>query len=443
MKKLILVIAVSWIQLLAFAQTDSTTIASKENAKKGFTFGALPVVAYDTDIGFKYGALANIYYFGDGSTYPKYQHSLYLEWSRTTKGSGINQIIYDTDYLIPKTRLTLEASYFTEKALDFFGFNGYSAAYHSSFVDDSDGNLDYVSRMYYKHEREQLKLKADFQRFIWEKKLRFLMGFAHYKTSVGAVDINNLNKGKDEADLLPDTASLYDKYVEWGIISDEQKNGGTTNMFRFGLVYDTRDQEANPMKGMWSEALLLYAPSFDSKSSTYAKLALTHRQYFTLRKEVLNLAYRVSYQPKIYGEVPFYMLPFIYNSNLNRDGLGGAKTLRGILRNRIVGDDLLYGNIEIRWKFYRGIVYKQNLYLGLNAFVDGGMVTRDYNMDLSGVPNSELKNIKTESEELHGSYGAGIAIVLNHNFIISVNYGRAISKRDGVSGVYIGLNYLF
>jgi len=151
----------------------------------------------------------------------------------------------------------------------------------------------------------------------------------------------------------------------------------------------------------------------------------------------------LSYQPKIYGEIPFYMLPFIYNSNTNRDGLGGAKTLRGILRNRIVGDDYLYGNVELRWKFYRGIVLEQNLYLALNTFFDAGLVSGNYSFENDSIPYTELGNITTESETLHGSYGAGLAIVINHNFIVSVNYGRTISRKDGISGLYIGLNFLF
>ncbi len=439
MKNALLFLLLS-ISFSIFGQSDTTKI-KKEQAKTGFSFGALPVVAYDSDVGFKYGALANIYYFGDGSTYPKYMHSLYVEWSRTTKGSGINQIIYDTDQLIPKTRMTLEASYFTEKALGFYGFNGYSARYHPEYIDDS--NQDYKTRMYYMHERNQLRLKADFQRYIYEKKLRVLFGFSHFKTQVATVDIANLNEGKNESDLLPDTATLYDNYVDWGIIKNNEKNGGRTNMFRFGLVYDSRDQEGNPMKGIWSEALLLYAPAFATGENSYAKLAFTHRQYFTLKKKILNLAYRVSYQPKISGEIPFYMLPFVYNSDQNRDGLGGAKTLRGILRNRIIGDDLLYGNIELRWKFYRGTVFNQNLYLALNGFVDAGMVTKNYKFDSSGIPDVEKENITAKSESIHGSYGAGLAIVMNSNFIVSINYGRVIQKQDGTSGLYIGLNFLF
>ena len=95
--------------------------------KTGWTFGALPAVSYNTDLGLQYGGIVNLYYFGDGSSYPKYMHSIYAEISRYTKGSGINRLFYDSDYLIPGLRVTADLSYFTEKALDFYGFNGYNA----------------------------------------------------------------------------------------------------------------------------------------------------------------------------------------------------------------------------------------------------------------------------------------------------------------------------
>jgi hypothetical protein len=32
---------------------------------------------------------------------------------------------------------------------------------------------------------------------------------------------------------------------------------------------------------------------------------------------------------------------------------------------------------------------------------------------------------------------------MNKNFIVSVDYGKALDERDGGSGLYIGLNFLF
>ena len=76
--KIILFLAfIFWLgnvsQLVA-QEKDST----KTKVKKGWTFGALPVVAFDTDVGLQYGALVNLFDYGDGTIYPDYRHSLYL-----------------------------------------------------------------------------------------------------------------------------------------------------------------------------------------------------------------------------------------------------------------------------------------------------------------------------------------------------------------------------
>ncbi len=236
---------------------DEITTDSKEKIKKGWTFGAVPAIAYDSDIGFKYGGVVNFYDYGDGTFYPKYKQSIYLEWSRTTKGSGINQFTYDSEYLIPGIRTTAEISYLTEKALDFYGFNGYEAFYNSSFEDDS--HPDYISRMFYRMDRNLFRVKADFQGKLPVANLRWLAGFAHYRNAIDTVDIQNLNKGKDEEDLLPGNTGggLYGRYVAAGLIPEDQADGGNTSLFKLGLVYDTRDNEPNPMRGIWTELQFL------------------------------------------------------------------------------------------------------------------------------------------------------------------------------------------
>ena len=82
--------------------------------------GVLPAIAYDADKGFRYGALANIYDYGDPSVYPFYKHSIYAEWSHTTKGSDLKQLKYDSGYLIPGIRFTGLVRLETEKAMDFY-----------------------------------------------------------------------------------------------------------------------------------------------------------------------------------------------------------------------------------------------------------------------------------------------------------------------------------
>jgi hypothetical protein len=444
----VLLFIASFLSLHAQNQADTSKAAKKaDKIKKGWNFGGLPVIAYDSDIGFKYGALVNVFNYGDGTNYPKYNHSLYFEWSRTTKGSGINQFTYDSEHLIPGIRISAEASLLTEQSLDFYGFNGYNSYYNADYEDED--SPDYLSRMFYNQERKLTRLKSDFQGKITGQKFRWFAGIEYNHAKMATVDIKKLNKGKDPEDQLPDTALLFDKYVAWGIIPEDQAYGGSTTLLKAGLVYDTRDIEANPMKGIWTEMQFLLAPSFLGNGDlSYSRIAITHRQYFTLAPHVLSLAYRLSYQAKLGGTMPYYMLPFVYNTApaLTRDGLGGAKTIRGVLRNRIVGDDFAYGNLELRWKFLRTMVGKQNIYLALSGFLDGGMVTGKYKFDMSGVPqnDTEAQNlIKGGDEKLHLGAGGGLHIVMNQNFVVAVDYGRALDKGDGKSGLYIGLNFVY
>jgi outer membrane protein assembly factor BamA len=412
--------------------------------KKGWTFGALPAISYNSDLGFQYGGLINLFYFGDGATYPKYMHSLYGEVSRYTKGSGINRVFYDSEYLIPNIRVTADISYLTEKALDFYGFNGYDAVYNPAWEDDEAG--DYKTRMFYRHDRSMFRTMVDFQGSLSGRSLRWVAGFGILQNSVGSVDIDRLNKGKDEADLLPDRPGLYDEYVSWGIIGDDEKDGGWTNNIKLGLVYDTRDFEPNPMKGIWSEVVLFAAPKFLGNGDFgYNKISATHRQYFTLIEDRLSLAYRLNYQGTISGTVPFYMQPYMissFSNTSNTDGLGGSKTLRGVVRNRVVGDAFAFGNIELRWKFFNTILLNQDIYLALNPFVDMGKVLKKIDLP-SGLDTGNADYFLTDEEALHTSVGAGLKIVLNQNFIVSVDYGKALDERDGGGGLYIGLNFLF
>lgn len=445
-KSVLFLLAISFVACnYIFAQAEGK---EKEKIKTGWTFGALPVIAYDSDIGFKYGGLVNLYNYGDGSRYPKYDHSIFLEWSRTTKGSGINQLTFDSEKIIPGVRLLAEVSLLTEKALDFYGFNGYNAYYNADFENTS--STDYKSRVFYRMDRSLLRLKTDFIGNIKGDNLKWFAGIEFYGNKLDTVDIDNLNEGKKDSDKLPYIGGgLYGDFINWGLIPSEQGDGGNTSLLKFGAIYDTRDNEANPMKGLWTELQFLLAPGFLGNDNSYTRLALTHRQYFTLVPKTLNFAYRLSYQAKLSGTMPFYMLPFVFNSapQLTRDGLGGAKTMRGILRNRVVGEDFIYGNTEIRWKVFRTVVFNQNFYIALAGFADAGMVTGKYKLPeiTDPVKKAEAENWLSlgESEKLHISYGAGIHFAINDNFIVTVDYGMAADKRDGVKGTYIGLNFLY
>jgi hypothetical protein len=206
------------------------------------------------------------------------------------------------------------------------------------------------------------------------------------------------------------------------------------------------------MKGIWTEMGIETSQKFLGSEATFGKFYLTHRQYFTLITNDLGFAYRLGYQQTIFGRVPFYYQSQVIVSALRgetSEGLGGSKTLRGIWRNRVIGDGFFYGNAELRWKAVRFSFINQNWYLGINGFTDFGIVTDkikftqpDVNI-LTGGQYSNSDFFKNGTEKMHFSAGGGLRIVMNENFIIAIDLGKAFNDQDGGMGFYMGLNYLF
>ncbi len=423
-----------------------------DQTKKGWNFGALPAVSYSTDLGFQYGALVNLFHYGDGSRYPKYDHSLYLEASRYTKGSGLLRFSYDSDRLIKDIKTSFDLSYMPEQAIDFFGFNGYDAVYNKAWEDDTDPA--YKSRMFYRHERKMWRVITNFNGNLYKQKLRWSAGLDFYSIKMASVDVERLNKGKDDSKILPSIDSvpgLFEKYQQWGIFPQNELKGGTFTAIKAGLVYDTRDFQPNPMRGIWTDVILYAAPkALSTMDKGFLQLSITHRQYFTLVKEKLSFVYRLSYQQIIAGHIPYYALPLMITTQMKgaySEGLGGQRSLRGVMRNRVVGEGIVYGNFELRWKFYKTRIGKQNVYLALNGFTDAGQVVDKVPVDFSTLNLDPVDNINDyfapDAEKLHWSSGCGLKVVMNENFIISGDVGHAWNKQDGENGIYIGLNYLF
>lgn len=425
MKKLVLAIS--------FVMTVSA-VFSQQKVKKGLGFGALPAISYDSDLGFQYGALVNLFDYGDGTNYPKYKHSLYLELSTYTKGTTIARVRYDSEHLIPKIRTTLDVAYVPDQMADFYGFNGYQSIY--------DNNLNESYRNFYKNEKNTFRIKADFQGYFGESKFGWVAGYAFYNFKMDSVDIDKLNLA-----AVPG-GDLFQKYKSWGLISQEEADGGSINYLKAGFKYDSRDQLACPEKGIFTEAVIQSAPKFINEAFPHTKLAIIHRQYFSLAKD-LQFAYRLDYQTTIgSNKVPYFAQPELITSFLiaaSNQGLGGKSSVRGILRNRVVGDAVGFGNFEFRYKFLRFEWLKQNFYLGTNVFFDSGLVLQPIEMDLSAVSATDRATYFSnyESGKFHSAAGIGLKIGWNENFIISADYGKAFNKQDGNSGMYIGLNYLF
>lgn len=440
-------------------KSDSTKI------KKGWNFGALPSIAYDADLGFQFGALTNIFYYGDGSQYPEYIHSLYAEIAYTTKRYGIFRFNYDSKYLIPKHRFSFDATYLPDAMCDFYGFNGYTSLYNDNWRNSKKYSTEdgYKSRAFYKFKRDLLRIAADIQGPI-HNHWKWNAGIGILGYWVAPVNLEHLNKNKKEENKLPDIDGLYQKYIQWNLIKEAEKNGGIHPYLRVGIAFDSRNRTTNASKGIYSDLFFTYTAAFgNQKEYNNLKLNFVFQHYIPIYKDYISFAYRVGCQTLIAGESPFYMDNYLNTLTIQRvmyEAIGGANSIRGVLRSRVLADGFAYANAEFRFKVWKFDIGKQHFYLGFNPFIDMGIVLQPNQLD----ENTLRENITYNDPEFdiselesyfcfnpnktyypHLSGGIGVKIAMNENFVLSVDWAAPFNPADGANktNFYIKMGYLF
>ena len=501
MKKFILLIFTMFFALTTFAakkekvqQVDSLG----RKIKTGWNFGVLPSVAFDADLGFQGGALTNIYYYGDGSQYPEYIHSIYAEAAYTTKNYGIFRVNYDSKYLIPNHRLTLDATYQPDAMCDFYGFNGYQSVYDQDFhkwkKDPAKMGVleEYQSRAFYKYKRDLFRFAADIEGTIW-KNIKWNAGLGVLGYMIDECDIDMLNGKKnvynpeleryEQKAMNENVEGLYEKYVKWGLINPAEANGGWHPYLRGGLTYDSRDQRTCPTKGIYADAFFTYTAAFGEQAKAgynHLQFNFNFRHYVPIYRDRVTLAYRVGTQNNIAGSSPFYMNTYLNTLFIQRvmyEGLGGANSLRGIMRNRILANGFAYANVELRCKVAKFDIGRQHFYIGLAPFFDLGIITQPYELDNEAIKKAHFEDyVKSNAMALidkevaptlpldsyfkldengdidqskvyvpHMAAGVGLKVAMNENFVLSVDWAMALNKQDNAkwANFYIKMGYLF
>lgn len=453
-----------------------------EIIKTGLNFGPLPVVAYDADKGFQFGALLNIYNFGNGEKYPNYDSYWYFEASAYTGGSIRFDVKYDKLDIFPGVRLSANVGYYKD-ILDFYGFNGYQANYepdHANLFyytnpetkqgqklqakwDKLPENVKPYQKGFYRHDRQMVRAKFDFtgeivKNFYWEAGYSFgwididdFLPTKKYSISYG-------NSADDNAFDKDNSLSLFGLYKDWGIIKPlNAKKGAFDSNVRVGLMYDSRNVENNPTRGIWAEAHTILAPKWLGTTDPYYKVSATMRQYVPLGTEKVVFAYRLGYEGFLGKNTPWYMMPFYTNMGpkSDNDGYGGYRTVRGLMLNRVQAPHVGFYNIEVRYRFIDFKLWKQNIAFAISGFTDGISVFKGY--DLTNKNEAQLaveapfkndlytKFIDTNKSlsAIHGSAGAGLRFIMNENFIVAFEYAHCFKKQDGKGAFYMNIGFLF
>lgn len=386
-------------QLFLAAGTAAQT-APAQPGPTGREYAGLPVLNFDADEGFGYGVLLELYDYGDGGVEP-YVFTVQPTLVRSTGGRRDYTLFFDAPHLLGAGWRT-DAYLASEEqiASPYYGVGNATAYREELEVDDP-----YL----YRFGRTRLQLRVNVQRDLGRWGLRALGGVGVSHVAIDAVPF--------------DSGSTL---VE-GLMASGRVPTGYWNYVRAGLVRDTRDREVGPRSGSWSEVLVQRVDDALGSEADYTRYTATDRRYLSLLPRLV-LANRVLVQ-QVAGAAPFYELFTIESSFKQQEGLGGAKTLRGVPKNRYVGKGTFLWNAELRWRAAEWDMIGKPFHLVLSGFLDSGRVWSGETIPLDALLT-----------ELHHGYGGGLRVGMGENFVVAVDGG---TSPDAGLGIYIGLGYLY
>ncbi|MBQ9194589.1 MAG: hypothetical protein IJV63_02375 [Bacteroidales bacterium] len=464
MKKIIAALLLMAAIMPAFAQEKKE---EQKEMKKGWSFGVLPTATYSRDNGFQAGAFGDVYYYGDGSTYPDPLHKISWEGSYFTNSHRMRfYLAYDSKYLIPNMRVNASVTYVGDPLYSFWGFNGPASVQNYDVWSSRKITLDNGKNVnYYGMSRDMLRVLANFQGQIIPH-LNWAAGVNFWWWRMGSMRDNGvtINKQTKEKSYYDTDLTLFETYKGLGLIKESEKNGGLALELNAGVVYDTRDIEAAPNRGIWAEAYL----NGNVLQHQYLKACLYFRHYIDIPIHIPAgdpvFAYRLAWQQTIAGETPFYMIqnvPLLVQRNMISEGFGSSNTIRGIRENRILSEGFAWANLELRVKLVNFKLFNQFFYIALNPFFDAGIITKAYRAaEINKVAqDGKLYDLKlaypavaqetliydaSNIGKVIMSAGAGLKIAMNQNFIISAELAKCLYKPlDAGLWIGIGINYQF
>jgi outer membrane protein assembly factor BamA len=382
----------------------SSLLAAQAPTRDGWEVAGLPTVNYDSDEGFGYGATAEVYYYGRPGVLP-YRFTLQPDIQFTTQGRRDLSVFFDAPELLGGgMRLDVFAGYERLSATPFYGL-GNESVNEPTRVSD-------VNPYFYRYGRTRGQVRVNLQRPLGSPRVRVLAGAGIAHTEVDPTP-------KDQG------VTLLSQSLQ-AIPEAQRELDGWSNWVRAGLVYDTRDREVGPQRGMWADLIVQRVDRALGSDWSYWRVTLTDRHYFPVTPRLI-LAQRVLLQT-VLGDAPFFDLTTIQSSFKPQEGLGGSKTLRGALKNRYTGNSLALSNTELRWRAADFQLAGRPFHLVTSGFVDAGRVWEE------DLVLSEL------ASDLHLGVGGGLRLGMGENFVVAVDVGHS---REATAAVYIGLGYLY
>ena len=443
--------------LAAGAMLTLSAQEEEKEMKTGWSFGLLPTATYSVDNGFQAGAFGDVYYYGDGGTYPDPLHKISWEASYFTHSHRMRlYLAYDSKYLVPNMRINASVTYMNDPLYSLWGFNGGASLAHLDKPYTEYWSNQATGINYFGMSRNMLRVLANVQGRIVDH-LNWAAGVNFWNWKLGDMKDNGYKvQGSSDKQYYNKENTLYKDYQKLGIINADEAAGGKALELNAGLVYDTRDMEAAPNRGVWAEAYL----NGNVLDKRYLKACVYFRHYIDIPIHIKAgdpvFAYRLAWQQTIAGETPLYMIqnnPLLVQRNMISEGFGSSNTIRGLRENRILTEGFAWANTELRVKLVNFKLFNQYFYIAVNPFFDAGIITKPYRAEAfekakasnaaTYMPLAKLYDASKVRDIIY-SGGAGLKIAMNQNFIVSVELAKCFYKPlDAGMWLGIGINYQF
>lgn len=437
---------------LSFIKSKRMSDGDLAKKREGVFFTGIPDISSDPVTGFGFGVRANIFWNG------KREDTLFAYTPYLTR-LKVNAAYYSTN--ARELALSLDIPYYKGTRwrfkIDFktqqnptnlyFGLTestlgelrlpsapsgGETYATYAEFdkarMTVRSGNTDEPPRVTdalsnrYSETEFMLNIKTDYS--LGNGKWRILGGYEiqylSYTTFEG-MEAEAIDPATGSATMATNGTSLLRRDSKQNLISGLE--GGWLSIIQSALIFDTRDFEPDPTKGLYFEVANEFSNKIIGSQFDFNKLFIQGRIYQSLPIGTRTvIAGRLGIGTIFGNRAPFFEFQDQWSPEGSINALGGRQSLRGYRANRFLARSMWFVNLELRNRLIEFHLLQQHFSLGITPFVDMGTV-RDKWQDLN------LSKIKL-------SYGAGMRIAWNQSTIFSFDYG--LSQEDQLLFFSIG-----
>lgn len=444
----------------------------KEKKRGAFVTG-LPRFEFDPIRGFGIGGNAFLFINKHKKkpdpffAYSPYRHRINLEFFIFQNGRIRYALNYDAPFIFnSKWRIRVDAVLWEDPEAQYWGI-GSTSLQPLRFRDKKTNTVRAFHRLKdYEHNLELAELKDDgryytdmnFNNMIQSEqlfnllaertflggRLRWMMGyealftrFESYKgktiSQVESIDGKRVTAIHNETLIDKQIAEgVWDKFNLTGFDLKPGKRYNFTSMVAAALIYDTRDFEPDPSKGLFLQYSHEYSAPWIGSNFHFHKFMFQTQYIQTLlkwrnKRSRLTLAGMAAWG-HIFGDKINFIEMWDLSSQAEAGGilvLGGARSIRGYREARFLSPTVGLVNLELRMRFYEFTVLKQHIGLGMNVFYDFGSVWES--------PK------KMSFSNWRGAPGLGARISWNASTIIRLDYGRS---REG-GQFFFGYGHIF